>query len=87
MIKEVFFLSGAINIGNFILWLEWMDLQGLQCRHKICHKIFDAFFEMVIQEHAEKNNDDNAANKDSMDVMLGLMENDDMEIKITWDHS
>ena len=87
MIKEVFFLSGAINIGNFILWLEWMDLQGLQWRHKSFHKIFDAFFEMVIQEHAEKNNDDNAANKDSMDVMLGLMENDDMEIKITQDHS
>ena len=42
---------------------------------------------MVIQEHAEKNNDDNAANKDSMDVMLGLMENDDMEINITQDHS
>ena len=87
MIKEVFFLSGVINIGNFILWLEWMDLQGLQCQHKSCHKIFDAFFEMVIQEHAEKNNDDNAANKDSMDVMLGLMENDDMLIEITRDHS
>ena len=87
MIKEVFFLSGAINIGNFILWLEWMDLQVLQCWHKSCHKIFDAFFEMVIQQHAEKNKDDNTANKDSMDVMLGLMENDDMEIKITQDHS
>ena len=64
-----------------------MYLQGLQCQHKICRKIFDAFFEMVIQEHAEKNKDDNAANKDSMDVMLGLMENDDMEIKITRYHS
>ena len=42
---------------------------------------------MVIQEHGEKNKDDNAANKDFMDVMLGLMENDDMEIKITRDHS
>ena len=42
---------------------------------------------MVIQEHAKKNNDDNVASKDSMNVMLGLMENDDMEIKITRDHS
>ena len=60
-----------------------MDLQG---RQKSFHKTFDAFFKMVIQEHVEKNKDDNATNKDFMNVMLGLMENDDMEIKITLDH-
>ena len=60
-----------------------MDLQGLQCRQKSFHKILDALFEMVIQEHKEKNKDDNATNKDFMDVMLGLMENDHMEIKIS----
>ena len=41
---------------------------------------------MVIQEHAEKNKDDNATNKNFMYVILGLMENDDMEIKITRDN-
>ena len=60
-----------------------MDLQGLLHRHKSCHNTFDAFFEIVIQEHAEKNKDDNATNKDFVDVILGLMENDDMEIKIS----
>lgn len=86
MIKEVFFLSGAINIGDFIPWLEWMDLQGLRRRQKSCHKTFDAFFEMVIQEHVDQKKnklDDSATNKDFVDVMLGLMENNDMEVKIT----
>ena len=60
-----------------------MDLQGLLRRQKSWHNTFDAFFEIVIQEHAEKNKDNIATNKDFMDVILGLMENDDMEIKIS----
>lgn len=91
MIKEVFFLSGAINIGDFIPWLEWLDLQGLRRRQKSCHNTFDAFFEMVIEEHIEKskskNNDDGAdTTKDFVDVMLALMDNNDLEIKITRDN-
>jgi cytochrome P450 len=86
MIKELFFLLGAINIGDFIPWLEWMDLQGLRRRQKSCHNTFDAFFEMVIEEHVQKSNDESADNKDFVDVMLGLMEDDDMEIKITRDN-
>lgn len=86
MIKEVFFLSGAINIGDFIPWLEWLDLQGLRRRQKSCHNTFDAFFEMVIEEHIQKSKGDSADNKDFVDVMLGLMDNNDMEIKITRDN-
>ena len=67
-------------------WLEWMDLQGLLRRQKSFHKNFDAFFEMVIQEHTEKNKDDNATNKDFMDVIRGMMEKNDMKIKITRDN-
>jgi len=51
MIKEVFFLSGPINIGDFIPWLESMDLQGLGNQQKIFHKTFDDFFDMIIKEY------------------------------------
>jgi len=88
MIHEALYFIGVINIGDFIPWLEWLDLQGLRRQLKRCHKTFDAFFEKIIVEHEEKAkaNDENATKKDFVDFMLGLMDQNDMEVKITRDN-
>eukprot|EP01018_Ginkgo_biloba_P010790 Gb_15693 [translate_table: standard] len=83
MIQEAFYLSGEFNIGDFIPYLKWMDLQGLRRRQKHTHKTFNDFFEKIIQEHVE---DKSHGHRDFVDVMLELSEDNTMEIKITRDN-
>eukprot|EP01018_Ginkgo_biloba_P009665 Gb_38569 [translate_table: standard] len=47
VIQEYFYLLGAFDIGDFIPWLAWMDLQGLNRRQKSMHKTLDAFSEKL----------------------------------------
>eukprot|EP01018_Ginkgo_biloba_P035801 Gb_08474 [translate_table: standard] len=82
MFREVFYLAGASNIGDFLPYLEWMDLQGIGRRQKNIVKSLDAFFEKIIQEHVEKKSLD----RDFVDVMLELSEANTMEIKMTRDN-
>eukprot|EP01018_Ginkgo_biloba_P005069 Gb_27806 [translate_table: standard] len=83
MIHEVFYVASANNIGDFIPYLEWMDLQGLRRRQKHIHKVFDDFFENIIQEHVENKI---RGHRDFVDVMLQLSEDNTMDIKITRDN-
>ncbi|GLJ48370.1 hypothetical protein SUGI_1021210 [Cryptomeria japonica] len=45
---------GAINIGDFIPCLDWLDLQGLRGRMKSAHQRIDAVFDKIIEEHVER---------------------------------
>eukprot|EP01018_Ginkgo_biloba_P015925 Gb_01526 [translate_table: standard] len=83
MIREVFYLAGAMNIGDFLPYLEWMDLQGLRRRQKHIHKTFNDFFEKIIAEHVENKS---RGHRDFVDVMLELLEDNTMEIKISRDN-
>eukprot|EP01018_Ginkgo_biloba_P010768 Gb_16026 [translate_table: standard] len=69
MIQEALYLSGEFNIGDFIPYLEWMDLQGLGRRQKHTHKTFNDLFEKIIQEHEENKS---RGHRDCVDVMLEL---------------
>jgi cytochrome P450 len=51
MVGEWFMLNGVLNIGDSILWLDWMDLQGYIKRMKKLSKMFDRFLEHVVEEH------------------------------------
>eukprot|EP01018_Ginkgo_biloba_P040317 Gb_27807 [translate_table: standard] len=83
MIQEVFYVDSEVNIGDFIPYLEWMDLQGLRRRQKHIHKVFDDFFEKIIQEHVENKSRNH---RDFVDVMLQLSEDNTMDIEITRDN-
>lgn len=73
MIKEFGFLLGAFDIGDFIPYLGWIDLQGLHRRHKAIHKKADAFYEKLIEEHLAQK--DTRETKDFVDVLLAFSEN------------
>ncbi|GLJ48367.1 hypothetical protein SUGI_1021160 [Cryptomeria japonica] len=54
LMSEAAELMGAINIGDFIPCLDWLDLQGLRRRMKSAHQRIDAVFDKIIEEHVER---------------------------------
>eukprot|EP00253_Pinus_taeda_P025080 PITA_25080 len=83
MVKESFLLMGTFNIGDYVPYLDWMDLQGVNRRLKSVHKAQDYFLEKVIDEHAARN--DPNAPKDLVDVLLAEAANQDVGLQISRD--
>jgi len=68
MIKETFVLAGSFNIGDYIPYLAWMDLQGLNHRLKNIHKAQDNLLEKILEDHFSQNKPN--AMPDLVDVLL-----------------
>lgn len=51
LIREVSTALGEFNIGDFIPYLDWLDLQGVRRRLKKASKRYDAFAEKLIEDH------------------------------------
>lgn len=85
MIKEFGFLLGAFDIGDFIPYLGWMDLQGLRRRQKVIHKRADAFYERLIEEHLVQT-DQPRETRDFVDVLLAVSQQNDGEVNLRRDN-
>jgi len=71
MWEELFVLNGVLNIGDFIPWLGWLDLQGYVKRMKRLSKRLDVFLEEVLEEHDRRRKGvENYVAKDMVDVLL-----------------
>ena len=83
MLDELFLLSGVLNIGDSIPWIDFLDLQGYIKRMKALSKKFDRFLELVLDEHNERRKvvKDYVA-KDMVDVLLQLAEDPNLEVKL-----
>ncbi|XP_015939282.1 trimethyltridecatetraene synthase [Arachis duranensis] len=83
MLEELFLMNGVLNIGDFIPWINFLDLQGYIKRMKAVAKKFDRFMEHVLDEHIERRIavKDYVA-KDMVDVLLELGEDPNLEVKI-----
>nr|CAB3470156.1 unnamed protein product [Digitaria exilis] len=81
MMEELFFLNGAVNIGDVIPWLNWLDPQGYIGRMKRLSKVLDRFLEKVLDEHDERRRRDGEAfvAMDMVDKLLQLA--DDPNLK------
>jgi biphenyl-4-hydroxylase len=77
VMQETMHLAATPNIGDYIPYLGPFDLRGLTRRVKAIRKIFDDFFEKIIDEH---NKDDKT--KDFVDVMLGFVGTKESEYRI-----
>ena len=53
LVSQVFAAAGTFSIGDFIPYLEWLDLQGIHQQMKEANKIFDSFAVKVIEDHIE----------------------------------
>ncbi|CAL5078431.1 unnamed protein product [Urochloa decumbens] len=79
-LDEAFAASGAVsNVGEWVPWLGWLDLQGCRRRMKRLGEIYDRFYEKILDEHEERRRAAAAAGElavasDLVDVLLQLAE-------------
>ncbi|KAL8482419.1 hypothetical protein ACS0TY_028551 [Phlomoides rotata] len=86
MVDEWFFLTGVFNIGDWIPWLSFLDLQGYVKRMKVLHKKLDRVFNYVIDEHfAKRAKDKDFVAKDIVDVFLQISEDPNLDVQLTKD--
>lgn len=57
MVLELMNLLGVFNIGDFIPFLDWLDLQGVKAKAKKLRKGFDAFLTSILEEHQVSKNE------------------------------
>ncbi|KAK4400072.1 Trimethyltridecatetraene synthase [Sesamum angolense] len=87
MLDEWFLLNGVFNIGDWIPWLSFLDLQGYVKRMKALYKRFDKFHNYVIDDHQTKRaKDKDSIPRDMVDVLLQQAEDSDLDVKLTRDH-
>ncbi|KAJ9670831.1 hypothetical protein PVL29_027020 [Vitis rotundifolia] len=79
--QEAMQLAATSNIGDYIPCLLGLDFQGLTRWIKATSKVFDDFFEKIIDEHIH-NPKEKGQTKDLVDVMLGLMGSEGTEYNI-----
>lgn len=84
MLDELFLLSGVLNIGDSIPWLDFLDLQGYIKRMKALSKKLDRFLEHVLDEHIAKRKagGEDFVAKDMVDVLLQLADDPNLEVKL-----
>ncbi|XP_051133512.1 trimethyltridecatetraene synthase-like [Andrographis paniculata] len=77
MMDEWFFLNGAFNIGDWIPFLSFLDLQGYVKRMKLLHKKLDRVYNFVVDDHLKRkvSGDGN----DFVDTLLQMVENSDSD--------
>lgn len=95
LLLEISSVTGTFNIGDFIPFLDWLDIQGVKRRTKKASKIFDELADKIIDHHVHHRNESKghaeAENgKDFIYVLLEMKqaaENDETDqIKITNEH-
>nr|GFD51621.1 cytochrome P450 71A1-like [Tanacetum cinerariifolium] len=84
MVYEWFLLNGVLNIGDWIPWIGFMDLQGYVKRMKKVSKKFDLFLENVLNEHDERRRleAENFVPKDMVDLLLQIHDYTTLDVKL-----
>ena len=87
MLDELFLLNGVLNVGDWIPWVSWLDLQGYVRRMKRVGRMFDRFMENVVEEHNERRlrEGDAFVPQDMVDRLLQLADDPSLDVKLTRD--
>ncbi|KAB5548102.1 hypothetical protein DKX38_011508 [Salix brachista] len=84
VIHEGMRLTASFNLGDYIPPIAPLDIQGLTKRMKAVGKVFDDFFEKIIDEHIEFK--DETRTRDFVDVMLDFLGSEETEYRIGRDN-
>lgn len=84
MLDEWFLLGGVVNIGDWIPWLDFLDLQGYVKKMKTLREKLDRFHNFVIDDHLARRSADFSP-KDLVDVLLQQYDDPNLEVKLTKD--
>ncbi|PWA92283.1 cytochrome P450 71A1 [Artemisia annua] len=84
MLDELFLLNGVLNIGDWIPWISFIDLQGYVKRMKAISKKFDRFLEHVLNEHEERRFTEGGSfvPKDMVDHLLQIADDPTLDVKL-----
>ncbi|KAJ0097026.1 hypothetical protein Patl1_27468 [Pistacia atlantica] len=82
--QEALKLAAISNLNDYIPQIASLDLQGLTKRAKAVAKVFDDFFEKIIDEHVQSKDENRT--KDFVDVMLSFIGSQETEHKIEREH-
>nr|QUN00521.1 cytochrome P450 92A171 [Tripterygium wilfordii] len=86
MLDELFLLNGVLNIGDWIPWLDFLDLQGYVKRMKALKIKFDRFHDHVFDEHkARKAGVKDFVPKDMVDLLLQLSDDPSLDVNLNYD--
>ena len=85
MVDEFFYLSGALNVGDMIPWLGWLDPKIK--RIKRLGEMLDRFLEQVLDEHdgRRRREGEEFAAMDMVDLLLELADDPNLEVPIGWE--
>lgn len=77
ILQEFSKLFGAFNIADFVPWLNWMDIQGLNARLAKARDSLDGFIDNIIDEHIQKKKklnggEDESGDTDMVDELLAF---------------
>jgi cytochrome P450 len=86
MLDEWFVLNSDFNVGDWIPWLKFLDLQGFVKRMKALRKRFDRFHDHVFDDHKAKREERDFVPKDMVDLMLQLADDPNTDVKLTYDN-
>ncbi|XP_078161327.1 cytochrome P450 84A1-like [Carex rostrata] len=73
ILQEFSKLFGAFNIGDFIPWLGWIDIQGINKRLKAARESLDRFIDKIIDEHMKNRKSSDDVDADMVDDMLAFV--------------
>nr|GMD23206.1 flavonoid 3'-monooxygenase-like [Ipomoea batatas] len=90
LVDQWFLLNGAFNLGDWLPWLSFLDLQGYVKQMKELNRVFDRFHNIVLDDHMAKKKEAEEKNdgfvpKDMVDVLLQMAEDPNLEVKLTKD--
>ncbi|GLT54723.1 hypothetical protein SLA2020_279000 [Shorea laevis] len=86
MLDEWFLLNSKLNIGDWIPWLNFLDLQGYVKRMKALAKKIDRFYDHVFDDHKVKRGVGDFVPKDMVDLLLQLVDDPNTDVKLTYDN-
>uniref|UniRef100_A0A0D6QTS8 Cytochrome P450 n=1 Tax=Araucaria cunninghamii TaxID=56994 RepID=A0A0D6QTS8_ARACU len=88
LLFDIFELFGAFNIGDYIPWLEWLDVQGYHKRMVDTRKRLDDLMERIVKDHMDENlkSPKDESKKDLVDLLLTAAQNLDSKVQFTIDN-
>lgn len=70
MVVELMTFAGYFNIGDFVPFLAWLDLQGIEREMKTLHKKFDLLLTRMIKEHVSSRSYNGKGKQDFLDILM-----------------
>lgn len=83
MVHEWFMLNGAFNIGDWVPWLDFLDLQGYVKKMKALRGKMDRFCDSVIRDHLAGTGA--GEGEDFVDFLLQKVGESEGEVEFTLD--